>query len=114
MRTRSGAIVLALGALLVFSGPVAAQQAHVVSSSEVDRAVQRKATPAAADRAALQRLLARPEARQLADRYGLDLERARDAVATLDGPELAELGSRAREIDAGLAGGSSTVVIPVS
>lgn len=111
MRARNGAIVLGLGALLALSGPVAAQQAHVVSSSEIDRAVQREATPAAADRAALRRLLARPEATQLADRYGLDLERARDAVSTLKGPELAELGARARRIDAGLAGGNDTIII---
>lgn len=111
MRVRSGAIVLGLGALLALSGPVAAQQAHVVSTPEIDRAVQQKATPGAADRAALRRLLARPEAKQLASRYGLDLERARDAVATLDGPELADLGARARRIDAGLAGGSDTLVI---
>jgi hypothetical protein len=111
MRARSGAIVLGLGALLALSGPVAAQQAHVVSSSEIDRAVRRKATPAAADRAALRRLLARPEASHLANRYGLDLQRARDAVATLDGAELAELGARARRIDAGLAGGNDTIVI---
>lgn len=111
MRVRSGGIVLGLGALLAVAGPAAAQQAHVVSTRQIDRTVRRASTPAAADRAALRRLLARPETKRLADRYGLDLQRARDAVATLDGPELAELGQRARRIDAGLAGGASTIVI---
>jgi hypothetical protein len=111
MRVRSGAIFLGLGALLALTGPVAAQQAHVVSSSEVDQAVRTASTPAAAERAALRRVLARPETEALAARYGLDLERARDAVATLDGPELARLGARADRLDAALAGGSDTIVI---
>jgi hypothetical protein len=114
MRKWSGAIVVGLGALLAVSGPAAAQQAHVVSSSEVDQAVRTASTPAAAERAALRRLLARPQTQAVADRYGLDLERARDAVATLDGPELAQLGARAQRLDAALAGGADTVIIPVT
>jgi hypothetical protein len=42
---------------------------------------------------------------------GLDLKRAQSAVATLDGPELAELAARAREVDQALAGGQRSITI---
>jgi len=91
--------------------PAAAQQAHVVAPREVTRAVDGATTGAQADRAALRELLGRPQTEAVASEYGLDLQRARDAVATLDGGELARLGSRARDLNTALAGGSDTIVI---
>ncbi len=111
MRVRSGVIVLCASALVTLAGPVWAQQAHAIPSSQIDRTLTTRVTAASADRAALLRLLDRPETRSVAGRYGVDLERARDAVGTLDGPELARLGSRARDLNAALAGGSDTIVI---
>jgi len=111
MRARSGGWALGLGALVALAAPAAAQQAHVVSPRAVTRTVDAATTPSGADRAALRELLGRPQAEAVASRYGLDLQRARDAVATLDGPELARLGSRARELNDELAGGADTIVI---
>jgi hypothetical protein len=111
MRGWMGGCVIGLGATLALAAPAAAQQAHAVSPTEVTRAVDGASTPARADRAALEELLARPQTKAAAARYGLDLQRARDAVATLHGAELARLGSQARQLNDALAGGSETVVI---
>jgi hypothetical protein len=42
---------------------------------------------------------------------GLDVRRAVDAVAVLDGPELASLASQSRQAEAALAGGQSSITV---
>ncbi|HKK28028.1 MAG TPA: hypothetical protein VKB18_08085 [Gemmatimonadota bacterium] len=111
MRARSGGWVLGLGALVALAAPAAAQQAHAVSPEQVTRTVDGATTRSQADRAALEELLARPQTEAVANRYGLDLQRAREAAATLDGRELARLGSRARQLNEALAGGADMIVI---
>ena len=56
-------------------------------------------------------VLSRSEVQVVAAKAGLDLERARHAVSTLDGAELEEIAAQARRVDASLAGGASTLVI---
>jgi hypothetical protein len=56
-------------------------------------------------------LLARNEVRQIAARAGLSLETAQAAVSTLQGQELQDLASQARQVNDDLAGGASTVTI---
>jgi hypothetical protein len=56
-------------------------------------------------------MLQRADVAQVAGAAGLDLGRASDAVAVLSGPELAKLAAQAREVNAGLVGGDSNVVL---
>jgi hypothetical protein len=49
--------------------------------------------------------------KELAGDVGLDLRRAHDAIATLDGQELTELAAQARQVDESLAGGQSRITI---
>ena len=56
-------------------------------------------------------MLARTEVRQIAARAGLSLEKAQAAVSTLQGQDLEDLGSQARQVNNDLAAGASSVVI---
>lgn len=101
-------LVLGLGA----SGPaVAAPSApHVVDADQVQARLDQRVNREAADREAVQLVLARPDIRVLAERAGLNLQRASEAVAVLSGPELDALARQAADINADV-GGSGNVVI---
>ena len=64
-----------------------------------------------ADRDAILALLARTEVRQIAARAGLSLEKAQAAVSTLQGQDLKDLASQARQVNNDLVGGNSNIVI---
>jgi len=64
-----------------------------------------------ADREAIVSLLHRSEVQEVAARAGLSLAKAESAVATLQGDELRQLASQARQAESNLAGGASTIVI---
>lgn len=98
-------------ALIVSTSPATAQVDHTASQAAIDAALAQHASQADADRAAVHGLLARPDVAALAGSMGLDLQRADRAVATLDGSELASLAAQARQADADLAGGQSSVRI---
>ena len=104
---RSLAVILA--ALLV--APAAQAQTHVVAKTALAQAVQERVSQDQADRDAILALLARTEVRQIAARAGLSLETAQAAVSTLQGQDLQDLASQARQVNNDLAGGASTVVI---
>lgn len=104
---RSIAIVL----MVLLVAPVARAQQSVVSRSALEQAVQERVTQEQADRDAIQSLLRRPEVRQIAATAGLSIERAEAAVSTLDGEDLKELASQARQAQNDLAGGATTIVI---
>ncbi len=101
------AVVLAV----LFMAPAAQAQTHVVGKSALASAVQERVSQDQADRDAILSLLQRDEVRQMAANAGLSLERAQAAVATLDGDNLRNLASQARDAQNDLAGGASTVVI---
>lgn len=113
MRTSvSGPVVLLC--ILMAVPPAAAQQPaepHAAPPSALDQALQQQVSATDADRAVVQQLLARPDVQALAARMGLDMRRAQTAVATLDGPQLAELAAHARDAEQGLAGGQGSVRI---
>ena len=96
----------AAGASLA-SGP----QGHVVGDNEIQARIDQQIGQANADRQAIQMMLQRPEVRQIAGAAGLDLERASAAAAVLSGPALEKLAAQAREVNAGLAGGDSKIII---
>src|SRR5687767_15494616 len=93
--------------LLVASAPITAAAAndHVVSASELQRAL-RQQTQADQQRATIHGLLQRSEVRELAERSGFDMRGAESAVRTLSGEELARLAEYARQADEQLAGGA--------
>jgi hypothetical protein len=104
---RSLAVILA--ALLV--APAAQAQTHVVGKKALTQAVQERVSQDQADRDAIRALLARAEVRQIAERAGLSLEKAQAAVSTLQGQDLKDFASQARQVNNDLAGGASNIVI---
>jgi hypothetical protein len=98
-------------ALTLFAPAAWAQQAHVINRSALDQAVQQRVSQDQADRDAIRNLLHRPEVKDVAAKAGLSLEVAEAAVSTLQGDDLRELASQARDADQQLAGGASTIVI---
>jgi hypothetical protein len=86
-------------------------QRHVVGANEIQARIDQQIGQADADRQAIQIMLQREEVRQIAGSAGLDLDRASAAAAVLSGPSLEEMAAQARAVNAGLAGGDSTVVI---
>jgi hypothetical protein len=108
MRTSVSGLVVLLCVLM--AAPRAAAQ-HAAPPAAIDQALQQHVTGVDADRAAIQRLLARPEVRALAAQIGLDIRRANTAVATLDGAQPSDLAAQARDAEQGLAGGQGSVRI---
>ncbi|MEO5894403.1 MAG: hypothetical protein ABIS06_01735 [Vicinamibacterales bacterium] len=109
MRLVRRTLAVFLAVLVV--APVASAQDHVINKSALDKAVQARVAQDQSDREAITALLARPEVRGVAAKAGLSLEKASTAVSTLQGSDLRELASQARQVNSDLAGGASTVVI---
>jgi hypothetical protein len=109
MRIVRRALAVILSLLIMV--PAAQAQSHVIGRSALDAAVQQRVTQEQADRQAIRSLLQRDDVRQVALRAGLSLEKAEAAVATLQGDDLRELASQARQVQSDLAGGASTIVI---
>jgi hypothetical protein len=87
------------------------QEQSVVSRSDIDNAMAAEARAQDLQRQRIRSLLDRPEVRELAGDLGLDLAGATEAVATLDGSELATLEAHAAALDDVLSGGASTITI---
>jgi hypothetical protein len=96
---------------ILFVVPTAGAQDHVISKSALDKAIQERVSNEQADRAAILSLLQREDVRDLAAKAGLTLEKARAAVATLQGDDLKQAAAQARQAQNDLAGGGSTIVI---
>ena len=86
-------------------------QRHVVGGNDIQARIDQQVGQADADRQAIQTMLQRVDVRRIAGTAGLNLERASAAAAVLSGPSLATLAAQAREVNAGLVGGSETIVI---
>jgi hypothetical protein len=109
MRIVRRSLAVLLAALLV--APAAQAQTHVIAKSALAQAVQERVAQDQADRDAILSLLARVEVRQIAAKAGVSLEKAQAVVSTLQGQDLRDLASQARQVQNELAGGASTVVI---
>jgi hypothetical protein len=96
---------------LVSAAPAFAQQRHVVDRSALAQAVEQRVAQQDADRAAIREALNRPEVREAAQHFGVDVNRMNASVATLAGHDLERAGTVARQVNETLAGGASTVVI---
>jgi len=96
-------------ALFVVAPNAWAQERHVVDRSAMKAAVTAKASADDADRAIVREALHTSEARAVADRFGLNLTRADDAVATLSPAEVHALAGPARTVST--ASGGDAIVI---
>lgn len=100
------------GLLLAGSAiPLGAQESHVVERGELERATVEADQSDQARRQAIRAVLDRDPVRSVAEEHGIDLVRAKDAVATLDGSGLERVAAQAERVDEALAGGDTTVVI---
>ena len=109
---RTSVSVLAVLFTLVIALPSAnAQSAHAAPQSALDAAVQQHVSTPTADREMILKLLERDEVKEVAGKAGLDLRRATSAVATLDGQQLADAATQARQVEQALAGGQSRITI---
>ena|SRR5687767_4891116 len=109
MRIVRRSLAVLLAALLV--APAAQAQTHVIAKSALAQAVQERVSQDQADREAIVSLLQRSEVRQIAAQAGLSLEKASAAVSTLQGQDLRDLATQARQANNDLAAGASTIVI---
>ena len=99
-----------IAAVLLTSSSAWADQ-HVVAPSAMRQAIADRKASEASDRDAVLKALRHPDARDLAARLGLNLQRAEGAVKLMTGDQLAQLAKSARAADPDLAGGANTIVI---
>lgn len=103
--------LLAVTLALFMVAPAVQAQTHVIGKAELAKAVADRVSRDQADRNAIVALLQRDEVRTIAAKAGLSVEKASAAVSTLQGDDLRDLASQARQVQNDLAGGASTVVI---
>lgn len=111
MRSWQTTAVLALALVLAVPAGTAAQQSHVIDRAELEAATGAEAAAEQAKRSAIRSVLQRPEVRDAARAHGIDLARAEDAAATLEGEELDRAYRRSVDLREALAGGDDTIVI---
>lgn len=101
-------LAVCLSVLIV--APTASAQTHVIGKNALDTAVQERVTRDQSDREAILTLLQRADVREVAAKAGVSLEKASAAVATLEGQDLREIASQARQVNNELAGGATVVI----
>ena len=102
---------LAVLLCVLVMAPAASAQTHVIGKGALDKAVQERVARDQADRAAILALLQRAEVRDVAAKAGMSVDKVTAAVSTLQGEDLREIASQARQVNNELAGGASTIVI---
>jgi hypothetical protein len=111
MRTITTLLSAPLILILGLSTPAHAQDRHAVPPSALAAAVTDHAATLDADRDAVREALNRPEVRVVAERTGIDIDRAAASIETLDASTLSRAADSAREVNDALVGGASTVTI---
>jgi biotin carboxylase len=111
MRTITTLLAAPLILILGISTPARAQDRHAVSPSALAAAVADHAATLDADRDAIREALNRPEVRAVAERTGIDIDRAAASIDTLDSSTLARAAESARLVNDALVGGASTITI---
>jgi len=96
---------------LVPATPAFAQQRHIVDPSALAQAVAQRGAQQDSDRAAIREALNRPEVREAARQFGVDMNRLDASVPTLAGSDLTRAAATARQVNERLAGGDSSVVL---
>lgn len=108
MRSTRLACLFLAAPLLAF--PASASAQHVTDRSSLDRAVTERAQTSSAERESIQRLLDRPEVREVAERYNLDISRVQAGAATLHGPDLERVAAQARAVESALVAGDTITI----
>ena len=111
MRTITTLLAAPLILILGFATSAIGQDHHAVPTSTLAAAVQNHAAMLDADRDAVREALNRPEVRAVAERTGIDLDRAAASIDKLDSSNLARAAQSARQVNDALVGGASTVTI---
>ncbi len=111
MRTTTTLLSATLIVILGMSAPSTAQERHAVSPSVLAATVTEHAATADADRDAIREALSRPEVRAVAERTGIDIDRAIASIDTLDPSTTARAAESARQVNQSLVGGASTITI---
>jgi hypothetical protein len=101
---------LALAALTVAPSTTFAEGAQKPDSAAIAAAVAQHVNQEDADRAAVRDALTRPDVRDIANRMGLDVDRASAMAGALAGDDLARAASAAREVNEQLFGGATVVI----
>ena len=110
MRTIS-TLAAPLTLVLALSASAFAQERHAVAPADLARAVVQHDANQDADVAAIHEALSRPEVRAVAGRTGVDIDRVTASVDSLDPSTIARAAASARDVNAALVGGASTVTI---
>jgi hypothetical protein len=110
MRTSTLVLVILLSTLIAVPR-AQAQSQHTATQSAMDAAVQQHVASVASDRDDVLRVLNLPQVKAVAGRAGLDLRKATNAVASLEGEHLGAVAAQARQVEQSLAGGQSKIVI---
>ena len=113
MRFRAPLIGILVIALLAATSPARAQQ-HVISSAGLQQAMLAKAEADEASRDLVRSVLRHESAKAVAERLSLDLTQAEQAVAALDGDELAAVAATAQAVDTELSGEQTYVTISLT
>ena len=111
MRTITTLVSAPLILILGLATSARAEERHAVPPSSLAAAVTDHAATLDADREAIREALNRPEVRAVAERAGIDINRAATSVDQLDSSTLARAAESARQVNEALVGGASTVTI---
>lgn len=114
MRNRRLVILILVLPFLTFARSAWAQQSHVVDHAALQQAITQRVAEDQSDRTAIVNVLQRDDVQKIAAHMGMNLERAKAAVATLSDSEAHQLAASARAVDANAEGGSSTVYISLT
>lgn len=112
MQISKKVVTLFLIPALLGSTQAFAQQTRVVDASVLSQALAQDARAETTQRDLVRRVLDRSDAREMAGRFGLSVEQANSAIATLSAADLNTLAQHAGTVEASaLSGGASTLVI---
>jgi hypothetical protein len=111
MRTITTLLAAPLILILGLSTPARAEDRHAVPPSALAAAVTDHAASLDADRDTIREALKTPEVRTVADRIGIDIDRAEASIDSLDPATVARAAESARQVNDALVGGASTITI---
>jgi len=112
MKLKPMAISVLVVSLVSAAQPTLAQE-RVIDRAAIEQVLIERVQGESASRASIHSLLERSEVRRMAGDLGLDLRRAKTAVATLQGPELERVAQQATAANELLSGGAQTIQISV-
>src|SRR5262245_56864899 len=114
MRLRAAIAWITVGAVLT-SSPLWARQQHIVDTVVLQQAIADRQARDIANRQLIARVLERSDVQLAANRLGLDVQRAQQALNRLSSEELAAAAESARAIEGDeLAGGAQSVTLSIT